>query len=117
MDHPRGGTALVVVLVVIVLLSLAAYTFTELMLAETEATERYGRGALTQAFADSGVELAAAAMFRRRNRTPSICITTLRSFEPHSCRIMLWNAAGDECRSWRQLSPTRPAHRFVRTYR
>ncbi|MCA9024400.1 MAG: general secretion pathway protein GspK [Planctomycetaceae bacterium] len=70
MDHPRGGTALVVVLVVIVLLSLAAYTFTELMLAETEATERYGRGALTQAFADSGVELAAAWPFQAPEQDP-----------------------------------------------
>lgn len=58
--HPRRGTVLIVVLVVIVLLSLAAYTFSELMIAEVEATERYGRAALSRAFADSGVELAAA---------------------------------------------------------
>ncbi len=67
---PREGTALIVVLVVIVLLSLAAYTFTELMLAETEATERYGRGALTQAFADSGVELAAAWLYALPEEDP-----------------------------------------------
>ncbi|MGD9857249.1 MAG: general secretion pathway protein GspK [Planctomycetaceae bacterium] len=56
----RRGTVLIVVLVVIVLLSLAAYTFSELMIAEVEATERFGRAAAARAFADSGVELAAA---------------------------------------------------------
>ncbi|MCA9074547.1 MAG: general secretion pathway protein GspK [Planctomycetaceae bacterium] len=66
----RQGAALVVVLVVIVLLSLSAYTFTELMLAEVEATERYGRGALSQAFADSGVELAAAWLFEVPEEEP-----------------------------------------------
>jgi len=53
---------LLVVLVVIVLLSLAAYTYSELMIAEMEAANRYGRAALARSFADSGVELAAAVL-------------------------------------------------------
>ncbi|MBX3438966.1 MAG: general secretion pathway protein GspK [Planctomycetaceae bacterium] len=57
---PRRGTVLIVVLVVIVLLSLSAYTFSELMIAEVDAMERFGRAAAARAFADSGVELAAA---------------------------------------------------------
>lgn len=56
----RRGTALIVVLVVIVMMTLAAYTFSELMVVERQATDRYGREAAARAFADSGVELAAA---------------------------------------------------------
>jgi hypothetical protein len=59
-DSLRRGTALIVVLVVVVLLSLGAYTFSELMLAETEAASRFVREAQARALADSGVELAAA---------------------------------------------------------
>lgn len=60
-DHPtRPGTALIVVLVVIVLMTLAAYTFSEMMVVERQATDRYGREAAARSFADSGVELAAA---------------------------------------------------------
>jgi hypothetical protein len=57
---PRRGTALIVVLVVIVLMTLAAYTFSELMIIERLAADRFGREAAARAFADSGVELAAA---------------------------------------------------------
>jgi len=56
----RRGTALIIVLVVIVLMTLGAYTFSELMIIERQATDRYGREAAARAFADSGVELAAA---------------------------------------------------------
>src|SRR5690606_24855892 len=56
----RRGTALVVVLVVIVLMTLAAYTFSELMIVERQAADRYGRDTAARAFADSGIELAAA---------------------------------------------------------
>ncbi len=58
--HVRSGTALVVVLVVIVMLTLAAYTFSEQMLVESQATNRYGRDVQARSYADSGVELAAA---------------------------------------------------------
>ncbi len=61
-DGERRGMALVVVLVVIVLISLGAYGFCEIMLAETEAVEMFGRDAQARAFAESGVELAAALL-------------------------------------------------------
>jgi hypothetical protein len=41
--EPRPGTVLIVVLVVIVMLSLAGYTFTELMYAEHAAAVAHGR--------------------------------------------------------------------------
>ena len=58
-DH-RRGTALIVVLVVVVLMTLGAYTFSETMIIERQAADRYGRDAAARAFADSGVEIAAA---------------------------------------------------------
>ncbi len=60
--NKRGGTALIVVLVVIVLMSLAAYSFSEIMIAESEASLMFGRDAQARAFAASGVELAAAML-------------------------------------------------------
>ena len=59
-NNERRGTALIIVLVVIVMMTLAAYTFSELMVVERQATDRYGREAAARAFADSGIELAAA---------------------------------------------------------
>ena len=53
--HPRA-MILVVVLVVISLLSLAALTFSQLMLAEREATELAGRRIQARALANSGID-------------------------------------------------------------
>jgi DNA uptake protein ComE-like DNA-binding protein len=53
----RDGMVLVLVLVVIALLSLAGYTFCEMMLTEHEATLLNGRAVQAQALADSGVEM------------------------------------------------------------
>jgi hypothetical protein len=44
------------------MLTLGAYSFSEIMISESEATAMYGRQAETRAFADSGVELAAAVI-------------------------------------------------------
>ena len=54
----RRGMVLILVLVVIALLSLAGYTFSELMLAEYEAATLHGRSVQAHALADSGVEMA-----------------------------------------------------------
>ncbi|GIT30332.1 MAG: hypothetical protein Ct9H300mP1_23780 [Planctomycetaceae bacterium] len=43
-----------------VLLTLGAYTFSEMMMVEAEATGMYARQVQTRAMADSGVELVAA---------------------------------------------------------
>ncbi|MFK7777321.1 MAG: type II secretion system protein GspK [Gimesia sp.] len=56
----RAGSTLLVVLVVVVMLSLGAYTFSELMIVELEATNVYGRSVQSRELALSGIELAAA---------------------------------------------------------
>ncbi|MFH1304252.1 MAG: hypothetical protein ABIK07_24630 [Planctomycetota bacterium] len=56
----RAGSTLLVVLVVVVMLSLGAYTFSELMIVEMEATNVYGRSIQSRELALSGIELAAA---------------------------------------------------------
>lgn len=55
---PRRGMILLVVLVTVALLALGALTFAELMLAEREGTEIYGRLSQVRAAAASGVETA-----------------------------------------------------------
>ena len=61
-NNDRNGTVLILVLVVVAALSLGAYTFSELMISEIEATSMYGRQAESRAFAQSGVELAASVI-------------------------------------------------------
>lgn len=53
---PRRGSALIVVLCVIVMLTLGAYTFSELMITEYDASATYGQMIQAEAFAESGVE-------------------------------------------------------------
>lgn len=60
----RRGSVLLVVLVVIALLALGAYSFSELMVSESHATGVFGREAQARACADSGIELAAAVLGR-----------------------------------------------------
>jgi type II secretory pathway component PulK len=59
MADSRKGFALLAVLVVVVLLTLAAYEFSELMLEEYRACDSYARLAQAKAAADSGVNYAA----------------------------------------------------------
>ena len=59
---PRRGSALVVVLIVIMMLSLGAYSFSQLMLAEARATVLFDRDSQARALADSAVEVAAAVL-------------------------------------------------------
>jgi type II secretory pathway component PulK len=61
--HPRRkGVVLLAVLVVVVVLTLAAYQFSEYMLAEAKAADNYRRQAQARALADSGVHYAAALL-------------------------------------------------------
>src|SRR5688572_25579437 len=62
MTHVRRGSVLVVVLVVIALLALGAYSFSEMMVSESQATSFFGRETQARACADSGIELAAAML-------------------------------------------------------
>ena len=61
----RRGTVLLIVLVVIALLSLAAYGFTEMMIREAQATAAYARMVESRVAAESGIELAAAYLGTR----------------------------------------------------
>ena len=61
-DRERRGFVLVSVFVVIVLLTLAAYKYSEMMLAEYQAADSYTRTAQAQALARSGVNYAAAVL-------------------------------------------------------
>lgn len=54
---PRRGLVLVMVLIVIAMLSLAGFTFAELMFTENKASRLHGRELQAQALVDSGVEL------------------------------------------------------------
>ncbi|MEX2286622.1 MAG: hypothetical protein WD648_05995 [Planctomycetaceae bacterium] len=60
----RHGSVLLIVLVIIVLLSLGVYTFTEVSLAELEATNMFGRGIESRTFADSGIDVALTVLGR-----------------------------------------------------
>ncbi|MCI0740165.1 MAG: general secretion pathway protein GspK [Gemmataceae bacterium] len=60
--NPRRGVVLLAVLVVIVLLSLAAYQYSDLMLSEYRASDNYHKAAQAKANADSGIYRAAAVL-------------------------------------------------------
>lgn len=59
------GSVLLIVLVVIAMLTLAAYNFTQTMQTELEATVMYGSDAQARAAADSGVEYVATILANR----------------------------------------------------
>jgi len=58
----RKGSVLLAVLVIVALLALGAYTFSNTMVVEAEATAMYGRRVQTRMFADSGVEMVKAIL-------------------------------------------------------
>src|SRR5580698_1716348 len=62
LPNHRRGSILLVVLVIIVLLALGAYAFTEMSVAENEATTMYGRTVMARAFAESGIDVAANSL-------------------------------------------------------
>src|SRR5580698_4878978 len=62
LPNHRRGSILLVVLVIIVLLALGAYAFTEMSVAENEATAMYGRTVMARAFAESGIDVAANSL-------------------------------------------------------
>ncbi|MCH8828794.1 MAG: general secretion pathway protein GspK, partial [Planctomycetes bacterium] len=67
--QPRRGSVLFVVLVVIALLTLAVYQFSGVMLIENKSSLLYGRRVQARAFAESGVEVAAAMLGERQLMT------------------------------------------------
>ena len=63
--RPRQASVLLVVLVVIVLLALGAYTFSETMISEYQAVAMHGRKVESRVLADSGVQYVAAMLQQR----------------------------------------------------
>ena len=61
----RRASVLLVVLVVIVLLALGAYTFSETMISESQAVAMHGRKVESRVLADSGVQYVAAMLQQR----------------------------------------------------
>src|SRR5947199_2862447 len=58
--YGRRGVVLIAVLLIVVVLSLAAYQYSEWITAEYRAADGYTRSVQTRAFSDSGVNYAAA---------------------------------------------------------
>ena len=58
----RPGVVLISVLIVVALLSLAAYHFSERMMAEYQAMDSYTRTAQAKSLADSGIHYTAALL-------------------------------------------------------
>src|SRR5262245_26253902 len=65
---PRRGVVILAVLIVIVLLTLAAYQYSELMMAEYRATVSFTRAPQARSFAESGVNYAALLL-----SDPTLC--------------------------------------------
>ena len=61
----RSGSVLLIVLVVVAMLTLAAYNYTQTMLTELEATTMYGSDVQAREAADSGVEYVATILANR----------------------------------------------------
>src|SRR5262245_37415040 len=63
----RRGFVLIAVLLIVVILTLAAYQFSALMMAEYTAADSYARSVQARALADSGIAYAAAALSNADN--------------------------------------------------
>jgi hypothetical protein len=62
---PRSGSVLLIVLVIVAMLTLAAYNYTQTMLTELEATTMYGSDVQSREAADSGIEYVATILANR----------------------------------------------------
>ena len=66
--RPRKGMVLIAVLIVVALLALAAYQYSELMMAEYQASVSFTRATQARAYAQSGVTVSVTI-------TPWLCRT------------------------------------------
>ena len=66
-EDRRSGSVLLIVLVVVAMLTLAAYNYTQTMLTELEATTMYGSDVQAREAADSGVEYVATILANRKD--------------------------------------------------
>jgi len=58
----RRGSVLLIILVLVTMLALGVYTFTEVSITEARATAMFGRGVQTRSFAESGVSVTLALL-------------------------------------------------------
>lgn len=65
MSRHHRGSVLLIVLVIVAVLTLAAYNYTQMMLTELEATTMYGNDVQAREAADSGVEYVATMLGNR----------------------------------------------------
>lgn len=65
--HPSRGSVLLLVIVVVAMLTLAAYNFAQLMTTELEAASMYTLDVQSRCTADSGVEFVATLLGSRQN--------------------------------------------------
>ncbi|MDB5345345.1 MAG: Type secretory pathway component PulK-like protein [Schlesneria sp.] len=63
--NTRRGSVLLIVLVIVALLTLAAYNYTQMMMTENEATTMYGSDIQAREAADSGIEYVATILGNR----------------------------------------------------
>jgi type II secretory pathway component PulK len=68
-SRPRKGVVLLMVLVVVVLMTLAAYQFSDSMMSESKASDNNLRSAQARAFANSGIQYAAVMLSDPTNFT------------------------------------------------
>jgi len=87
----RAGSALLVVLVIVAMLTLAAYTYSEMMLSEYEAAIRTGRIAETRMYAESGVEYALSLAALKNSEDPPDLFNN-----PDELHLVLVQAGTDE---------------------
>lgn len=66
----RQGSVIVIVTVLVALLALGGYLFSQFMVIETRAAAAFGREAQARALADSGVELATMLLLDRATQSP-----------------------------------------------
>jgi type II secretory pathway component PulK len=66
---PRRGIAMIAVLVVVAILALAAYRFSDLMAAEQQAADSYSRALQARANATSGINYTAAVLAAQNGQT------------------------------------------------
>lgn len=82
--HRRTASVLLVVLVVISLLSLGAYTFSEFMLIEAASSNFHFSSAQSRVAADSGVELVASYLADKTQRTSALSYNAPTLFQNQS---------------------------------
>src|SRR5437764_981070 len=95
--QPRRGMVLIAVLVVIVLLSLAAYQYSDLMLNEYRAAVNAHKALQARHFADAGIHYAAALLGNEVDPSGAGSTTTNKFDDAGTFQNV---AVGDKTKGW-----------------